>query len=183
MAAAVDMMLDEPSWLTILTNFGLSARARDRLVQDYPMASDLMASNIEQIKAVVSHQNKLYRSHSTPNQRCYINTAQLNRIIAFYRWTIFAIKDAHAFYDTGSVTDFDLAWVTSVIEDYLIPDPAMTPQSTPLSVAIPTFSGTNWHQVKLKTLALLSTRTGNAGIPLTYLVRPNDYCGRIRRIW
>ena len=171
MAAATDMMLDEPAWRTILTNFGLSARARDRLIEDYPMANDLMISNIEQIKSVVSHQNKLYRSHSTPNQRCYINTAQLNRITAFHRWTIFAVKDAHAVYDEGCATDFDLAWVNSVIEDYLIPDSTTTSQSTPLSVIIPTFSGTNWHQVKLKMIALLSTRNGNAGISLIYLVR------------
>ena len=91
--------------------------------------------------------------------------------MAFYRWTIFAVKDAHAEYDDASAAAFDLAWVNSVVDEYLIPDPITTTQSTPLSVDIPHFSGTNWHSVKSKMSALLATRTGNAGIPLTYLVR------------
>ena len=41
MAAATDIMLDEPALRTILTNFGLSARARDQLIEEYPMANDL----------------------------------------------------------------------------------------------------------------------------------------------
>ena len=77
MAAAVfnNIMEDDPSFGNILNNFGLSLRARNRLTEDFPTANDLMASNLEQIKSVVINQNKLYRSHTAVNQRCYINTA------------------------------------------------------------------------------------------------------------
>ena len=98
MAAAemnnVNMMEDIQSFGQILTNFGLTARAKNRLTEDFPTANDLMASNVEQIKSVMTNQNKMYRSNATAGQRCYINTAQLNRVLAFHRWTIFAIKDA-----------------------------------------------------------------------------------------
>ena len=89
---ADDMMDHDDSFEDILINFGLTARAVSRFMEDYATANDLLKSNEEQIKLVVSIQNKMYRSHATTNQRCYINTAQLNRILAFYKWTIFAIK-------------------------------------------------------------------------------------------
>ena len=60
------------------------------------MANDLMASIVEQIKYVVNLQNNMYRSLANVLHRCYINTAQLNRILAFYNWTVHAIKDADA---------------------------------------------------------------------------------------
>ena len=72
---SVNMMEDNPAWIVILANFGLAVRSIDRLTEDHSTANDLMASNVEQIKSVVYHQNKIYRSHSTANQRCYINTA------------------------------------------------------------------------------------------------------------
>ena len=50
-------------------------------------------------------------------------------------------------------------------------DPDATPQSTALLVIIPTFSGTNWHDVKAKLISLLTTCVGTSGIPLTYLIR------------
>jgi len=180
MAAAemnnVNMMEDIQSFGQILNNFGLTARAKNRLTEDFPTANDLMASNVEQIKSVVANQNKMYRSHSTAAQRCYINTAQLNRILAFYRWTIFAIKDAQAEYNAASSANaFDLAWINSIVDTYNMKDPEVTAQSTAFSVTIPTFHGTNWHDVKAKMVALLNTRVGNSGIPLTYLVREAKY--------
>ena len=50
-----NMMTDEPSWLTILDNFGLSNRARNRLAEDYVTANDLMASNVAQITSVINN--------------------------------------------------------------------------------------------------------------------------------
>ena len=50
-------------------------------------------------------------------------------------------------------------------------DPDYTPQSTAFSVIVPTFVGTNWHDVKAKMIALLKKRVGTSGIPLTYLIR------------
>ena len=50
-------------------------------------------------------------------------------------------------------------------------DPDATPQSTALSVIIPTFDRTNWHDVKAKVIAILTTHVGTSGIPLTYLIR------------
>ena len=172
-APAFNNIMDHgPSFGNILINFGLSQKAKSRLTEDFPTATDLMASNLEQIKSVVNNQNKMYRSHATAVQRCYINTAQLNRILAFYRWTNFAIKDAHAQYDVADAGDFDLNWINSVVDSYNMKDPEATAQSTAFSVAIPKFNGINWHDVKAKLTALLNTRVGNCGIPLTYLVRP-----------
>ena len=103
------MMEDDDSFEEISTSFGISQRAINHLTEDYVMANDLMASNVEQIKSVVSLQNKMYRSHATAAQHCYINTAQLNRVLAFYKWTIFAMKDAHAEYQENSAATFDIA--------------------------------------------------------------------------
>ena len=50
-------------------------------------------------------------------------------------------------------------------------DTDATPQSTSFSVIIPTFDGTNWHDVKAKVIAPLTTRVRTSGIPLTYLIR------------
>ena len=167
----VNLMDSEPAWLTIMDNFGLSVQSRNRLSEDYSTARDLMTSNAEQIKSVISTQNKIYRNHPTVNQRCHINTAQLNRTLAFYRWTVFTIKDAEAEYDDASAAAFDMGWINSVVDEYLIPDPIPTSQSTSFAVAIPRFEATNWHDVKTKLIALLVTRIGNAGLPLTYLTR------------
>ena len=52
-----------------------------------------------------------------------------------------------------------------------MPDKPATPQSTAFSVELPRFMGTNWHTAKSQIEALLATRMGNAGIPLTYRVR------------
>ena len=89
-------MDSDQSFETILTSFGIIQRATNRLTEDYVTANDLMASNVEQIKSVVNLQNNMYRRHATALHRCYINTAKLNCILAFYKWTVYAIKDAHA---------------------------------------------------------------------------------------
>jgi hypothetical protein len=167
----VIMMEDTQSFGILLLNFGVSLRAKGRLTEDFPTENDLMTPNEEQIKSVVTNQNKMYRSHTTANQRCYINTSQLNRVLAFYRWTIFAIKDAHAEYDAASVVAFDLDWINSIVDTYNMKDPEVTPQSTAFSVTIPAFHRTNRHDVKAKLIALLNTRIGHCGVPLTYLVR------------
>ena len=91
-----NMMDSDQSFETILIIFGITQRATNRLTEDYVTANDLMASSVEQIKYVVNIQNKMYRSHATALHCCYINTAQLNSILAFYNWTVYAIKDAHA---------------------------------------------------------------------------------------
>ena len=134
-----NMMDSDQSFETILTSFGITQRATNRLTEYYVTAHDLMASNIEQIKSVVNIQNKMYRSHATALHRCYINTAQLNRILAFYNWTVYAIKDAHAEYDESNSAAFDLTWINSIIDAYNMKDPDATPESTALSVIIPTY--------------------------------------------
>ena len=79
----VDMMDSDQEFVTILTSFGITQRSTNRLTEDYVTENDLMASNTEQIKSVVNIQNKIYRSHATAALRCYINKAQLNRVLAF----------------------------------------------------------------------------------------------------
>ena len=100
------------------------------------------------------------RIHATALHRCYINTAQLNRILAFYNWTVYGIKDAHVEYDENNSAAFELTWINSIIDSYNMKDPDATPQSTAFLVIIPTFDGTNWHDVKAKVIALLTTRVG-----------------------
>ena len=165
------MMDSAFAWDTILQNFGLSPRAITRLTEDYTVSSEIMASNSEQITSVINSQNKMYRSHTTPNQSCYINTAQLYRILAFHKWMIFAIKDGQEEYEEADAATFNLNWINSIVDEYLMKDPTTTPQSTAFSVAVPTFVATKWHDTKSKLNALLATRIGNSGIPLTYLVR------------
>ena len=113
----------------------------------------------------------MYRSHATALHCCYINTAQLNCILSFYNWKVYAIKDAHVDYDKNNSASFDLTWINSIIDSYNMKDPDVTPQSTALSVIIPTLDGTNWHDVKAKVIALLTTRVGTSVIPLTYIIR------------
>ena len=54
----INMMEDIPSFRTILVNFGLIQRAKDRLTEVFPTANELMASNVEQIKSVVTIKTK-----------------------------------------------------------------------------------------------------------------------------
>ena len=91
--------------------------------------------------------------------------------MAFYNWTVFAIKDAHAEYNGNNSAAFELTWINSIIDSYNMKDPDATPQSTAFLVIIPTFVQNNWHDVKAKIIALLTTRVGTSGIPLTYLIR------------
>ena len=146
--AAVNMMDSDVAWNTILQNFGLSARAITQFTEDFTVPSEIMASNSGQITSVINNQNKMYRSHATGNQRYYINTAQLNRILAFHKWTIFAIKDGQAVYEEADAATFDLDWINSIVDEYLMKDPTTTPQSTPSSATVPNSVGTNWHNTK-----------------------------------
>jgi len=142
-AAVINMMEDIASFGTILVNLGLSQRSKNRLTEYFPTANDLMASNVEQIKYGVINQNKMYRSHATVLQRCYVNTSQMNRILAFYRWTIFAVKDAQAQYDAASLATFDIDWIESIVDTYNMKYPDVTAQSTAFSVVIPVFNETD----------------------------------------
>ena len=167
----IDIMDHEESFQTILAAFNLSIRSRTRFCEDFPTARALMASNLSEIKAVILNQNKIFRHHTVQNQRCYITATQQNRILAFYRWTVFAIKEAGAKYNVTTVAEFNLDWISSICESYLMEDPTETPQSTAFTVEVPKFDGTNWFDVRSKIHDLLSTRIGASGIPLTYLIR------------
>ena len=47
-APAFNNIMDHgPSFGNILINFGLSQKAKSRLTEDFPTATDLMASNLE----------------------------------------------------------------------------------------------------------------------------------------
>ena len=95
-------MDSDQSFETNMTSFRITQRATNRLTEDYATENDLMASNVEQIKSVVNLQNKIYRSHATALHCCYINTEQLNCILAFYNWTVYAIKDSYAEYNENN---------------------------------------------------------------------------------
>jgi hypothetical protein len=172
-----DLMTDDASFLTILERFGLSARARERFAEDFPNGQSLLLASESEVKSIVTNQNKIFRTHATNNQRCYITATQQNRITAFHRWAIFAIKDANATYGVATLGEFTREWIDSIRESYNSNDPEETSQSTALSVEVPKFTGTNWFDVRSKIRDLLTTRIGSAGIPLTYLIRA------VRRTW
>ena len=65
-----DIMDDNNAWDTILMEFELSERARQRFTEDFPTARELMLSTQTQTRDVINNQNKQYRNHSTQNQRC-----------------------------------------------------------------------------------------------------------------
>ena len=103
-----NMMDSDQSFKTILTSFGITQRAMNRLTEYYVTPNDLMASKVEQIKSVVNLQNKMYRSHANALHRCYINTAHMNRILAFYNWIVYAIKDANVKYNEKNLRHLTL---------------------------------------------------------------------------
>ena len=49
--------------------------------------------------------------------------------------------------------------------------PKATSQITAFLVTIPSFIGTNWHEVKYHMVQLIDNHIGEAGITLSYLIR------------
>ena len=172
-----DIMDHEDSFVTILVAFGLSNTAAQRFTDDFATARSIISVSGQDIKDVIHSLNKTYRNHRTANLRCYIKASQQNHIIAFQKWAIFAVRDAQAEYDVNTAGEFDLDWITSICEEYNMDQPEPTPQSTSLSVAVAKFDGSNWYEVKSQFVALMSTRIGHAGLPLTYLIR------KVRKTW
>ena len=166
-----DIMDHEDSFVTILVAFGLTNTAAQRFADDFATARSIISVSSQDVKDVIHSLNKTYRHHRTNNLRCYIKASQQNHILAFRKWAIFAIRDAQAEYDVNTVGEFDLAWITSICEEYNMDDPEPTSQSTSLSVSVDKFDGSNWYEVKSQFIALMSTRIGQAGLPLTYLIR------------
>ena len=171
-----DIMDHDPSFDTILNSFGLTVRARNRFTEDFETARQLMLATEDQITQVISNQNKLYRNHSQANHRCYINATQTTRIQTFRKWSIIAVKEGGAMYDVGDVGEFTSDWVDEILDEF---NQTKTNATTPgaLSVKVPKFNGNNWYEVKSALLMALSAVYGEAGIPLTYLVRD------IRKTW
>ena len=56
--AAVNLTDSAIAWETILDSFGLSPQAIIQFTEDYTVSSEIMASNLEQIKTVIRSQNK-----------------------------------------------------------------------------------------------------------------------------
>ena len=170
--AFVDLMENDESFATILEQFGLAVRAKERFLQEFPNARSPLKRRVK-----VNNQNKTFRTHPTPNQRCYVTATQQNRSMAFHRWALFAIKDGHARYGVDTLAEFTREWIDSIREEYSNKDPEITSQSTAFSVDVPKFTGTNWFDVRSKIYDLLRTRIGASGLPLTYLIRA------VRRDW
>ena len=68
-AAFNDLMDDDASFSTILDRFALSARARDRFIEDFPNARSLLFASEREVKDIITNQNKTFRTHSTNAQR------------------------------------------------------------------------------------------------------------------
>lgn len=93
------------------------------------------------------------------------------RILAFYHWTVYVIKEGGASYDVATVGDFDRTWVNDIMDSYTMEKAEITSQSTSFSVAVTKYDGTNWFDVRGQILQLMSTRIGHSGIPLSYILR------------
>lgn len=141
--AFVDIMDENNAFEVILAAIGLSAEATGHFTDDFPSFNDLRISDTGTIKGVILGQNKLFRHHVDPNERCYITANQQNYILALHRWSIFAITDAKALYDVGTVNKFDEDWVRSIADEYNVEDPIPTAQSTAFSIEVPKLTATN----------------------------------------
>ena len=177
-AAFTNIMDDAQSFITILGSqiagtdgFGLSARGVTVFTADYKTARDLMDSDEKSIKQVIKNVNSTYRDHNTANRRCYINAVMTKRIVAFYHWTTYAIKEGGASYDVNLVDVFDRNWINTIMESYTMEKAEVTSQSTAFSVSVVKYTGTNWFDVRGQIIQLMSTRIGNAGILLSYILR------------
>lgn len=137
-----DLMNSAVAWKIVLTNLNILKPAINRLVGDYETSNDLMQTYITQIRSVISTQNKMHRNHVDNGVRCYVSNAQLNRILAFYRSTILVIKEAAEVYT--STAAFNLGWINSIVDKYLIEYSAVRPKTKSFSVEIPAFGEINW---------------------------------------
>ena len=108
-------MDDGVSWLSILHSFVLLDVTVTKFTDYYYTGRGLMVSNTTQIKDVINHHNKMHRNHTGLYQNCYINATNMNRILEFHRWAVFAIKYFGEEYDIVSDTAFDCDWVESII--------------------------------------------------------------------
>lgn len=169
-AVQVDIIDDDASFITILQAFGLTGRARQRFTEDFPNIRELMSVDEEQIKSVITTQNKIYRYHATPGQRAYISQPHTTRILTLRRFAIIAIKEGGAQYTPNDANSFDQAWITSIQDEFNQKDPEPTTPGA-LSVAVPKFIGTNWYEVKQQIILALQTVYGQSGVPLSYLIR------------
>ena len=140
-------MEDDESFEIILNGFGLSDRARNRFIEDFRNATDLMNSAESQLKEVISNQNKVYRHHGVAAQRCYLNAMQAIWILTFRKWAIYAVKEGNTSYDAAEVDSFDLDWINCVMDDY---NQAVVSTTKPsdVNLKITKFDGQNWHDVK-----------------------------------
>ena len=107
-----------------------------------------MDSDEKQIKQVIKNINITYRDHTTANKRCYINATMTKRILTFYHWTIFAIKEGGAKYDVNTVAEFNRDWISSIMDAYTTEQPDATEQSTAFSVGVTKYNRTNWFDVR-----------------------------------
>ena len=57
------------------------------------------------------------------------------------------------------------------MESYTMEKAEVTSQSTAFSVTVVKYTGTNWFDVRGQIIQLMSTRIGNSGIPLSYILR------------
>ena len=168
MANLVD---DQAAFTTILTSFGLQARARQRFCEDYPTIYSLMNASSEDVKTVIMNQNKVFRFHVTIAQRAYINQEDEKRIKLLRKWAICAIKEGGANYLTVDAPTFNQVWIDGIEEEFTGSFKEATDSGTELSVKIPKFTGTNWYEVKAALTLALQAYIGRGGVPLSYLIR------------
>ena len=110
-------MDNDVSWEAIIHNFGFTDIAVTKFTDNYLTGRYLMVYNLAHIKYVINQQNKIYRNHAGPNQRCYINAIKMNLVLILHRWAVLYLKYSGAEYDTVSATVFDHGWVYSIIDE------------------------------------------------------------------
>lgn len=169
-AVFVDLLDDQNAFDTILNAFGLSVRARSKLQEDYQSARNLMNSSEKAVSRVISSQNKEYRQ-APPAQRCYINATQTQSILTFRRWAIIAIKEGGSTFHANEAATFNQAWIEGNEDMFSGEGTEPSPAGTTLPVKVPSFTGTNWYEVKDAFVQGLASIYGQSGVPLTYLVR------------
>ena len=76
------------------------------------------------MEEVIKNINSAYRNNSVVNRRCYINTIKSKRIIAFYRSSLYVMKEKEAEYDANTVHEYDFEWINLVLNFYTIETPS-----------------------------------------------------------
>ena len=166
-------MDNDASFITVLTTIGLRTVAQRQVIigNGINNLEDLLGFTESDLQDVYKANDSANRMR--PNAQVIIPINVRKRIEAI-RKELGYRKACGATLDATAIAAIDVAWVTELVEEQRewkesIDDAAELP-----AVTIPKLTKTNWALVKTAIVEKLSRIRGANGIPLSYVVRPND---------